>query len=133
MTQLTDTLPVALLDAERTKFARPVVLDDLKSGDWITVHTGLVQRCPCGCDAAIGHEAYEQFKGLPLAVLGIQLPYVCAAISSGQRVVLDTRACRLMRVEGQYLKAFGVGKLAAGAAAPATEQVVESKEVQSGG
>lgn len=84
-----------------------VPIDDLSPGDWITVRTGRVHQCPCGCETPLAGEAYSNLKGLPLAVLAIHLPYVVTSLGS-QRVVLDSRDCRVMRVGAEYVAAFGI-------------------------
>jgi hypothetical protein len=104
-------------------------VDDLSPGDWVTVHTGHAASCPCGC-GSVGPEAYAGLKGLPLAITGVQLPYVVCRSIGRQLVVVDTRECRLMRVEEAYLAGFGVEQAAIQAAQGG--QACEVKEVPNG-
>lgn len=82
--------------------------DDLAPGQFCTVHRGHRVNCPCGCGGR-GPEPYERIKGVPLAVLAVNLPYVITAIVQGQaavNVILDVRECDLCAVSDAYVKAF---------------------------
>lgn len=85
-----------------------ITADDLTTGMFVSIHQGREQLCPCGCGS--GGEMYGKFKGLPLAVNGISLPYVaCSVVPVGMMVVVDIRECELCRLDESYVKAFQPG------------------------
>lgn len=82
--------------------------DDLKTGQFVTIHHGHNPTCPCGCGAKQG-EMYGELKGVPLAVKAINLPYIVAYIvPGGQPAVLDARLCELCEVSTDYVNALCV-------------------------
>jgi hypothetical protein len=76
--------------------------DDLAPGILITVLNG--DTCEAGCC-----ETYKQFKGVPMCVLAIQLPYIVCGLPGQIVAHLDVRECDLMRVELAYAGCFGMG------------------------
>lgn len=65
------------LSTDAMKTPLIIAADDLQTGMFVSVHNGARINCP-GCGG--GGEMYGKFKGLPLAVIGISLPYVACAV-----------------------------------------------------
>jgi hypothetical protein len=78
-----------------------LAVDDLDPGNLITVLDG--DCCEAGCC-----EVYQQFKGVPMVVLGLNLPYIVCGLSGGLTAHIDTRTCDLMRVDQTYAGFFGI-------------------------
>lgn len=80
--------------------------DDISIADVITVHSAKPVECPCGCGHTLRGEA--SYKGIPLCVMAIELPYlVTRPTVAGDRVVIvDIRDVELMRCSDSYWKAF---------------------------
>ena len=85
--------------------------DDLRIGDRITVLRG---RKPDGWQGYGGPqpENYSNFKGIPLQVLGLDLPYlVCGIIQPQppgthiQKTIVDVREAELGRISQDYMVA----------------------------
>jgi hypothetical protein len=78
--------------------------DDLNLSDYVTILRGHSERCPLGC---CQNEVGERFKGVPLVVVAIDLPYILAAVPIGLgTVVLDSRLVELKRVSPAYMQTF---------------------------
>lgn len=81
--------------------------DDIGPGTLLTILRG--NRCPCGL---CSEERYGNLKGIPLAVIGINLPYLATAICGGAgSAIIDVRECELTAVTPAYAEAV---KLAIG-------------------
>lgn len=48
---------------------------------------------------------FEQFKGIPLKIAAINLPYVIVHILGGKVTTLDTRRVKFMEVTPEYVQA----------------------------
>lgn len=84
-------------------------IDDISIADIVTVHSAKPVECPCGCGHVVRGE--PSFKGVPLCVMGIELPYLATrpVLPGGRLVIVDVREVELMRCGDGYWKVFAGG------------------------
>lgn len=83
--------------------------DDLEVGLVVTVLRGESVPHAVTPFGTIDRELHYQLKGIPLAVLSVDLPYFLAAIMpGGQLRVMDVREVELMRLTSQYVEDFRI-------------------------
>lgn len=85
-------------------------IDDISIADIVTVHSAKPVECPCGCGHTLSREA--SYKGVPLCVMGIELPYIVTRPTVPGRspvVIVDVREVELMRCSAAYWQAFAGG------------------------
>ena len=82
--------------------------DDIEVGQHVIILAGeIVHVCsPVGCHE---QELYDDLKGVPLAVLAIELPFMLVAtIPFGASRLIDTRDVELMRCSQKWVTEFGL-------------------------
>jgi hypothetical protein len=72
-----------------------MVLDDLEVGDFIIV-TGPKKRF-VNCAGIVG---------LPLKVVGIQLPFINTHLFNGQCMIINSRLMRIVNANEKYVESF---------------------------
>lgn len=85
--------------------------DDISIADVVTVHSAKPVECPCGCGHQLRGEA--SYKGIPLAVMAIELPCLVTrpTVAGETRVVIvNVREVELMRCKDSYWQAFAGGQ-----------------------
>jgi len=85
--------------------------DDLSVGMHVTVHHGMGVTCthtiPGGIVVQREAEIAGHYKGVPFAIIGVQFPYVLAAVEpSGEPEIFDLRLVSFMRVDAAYVNAY---------------------------
>jgi hypothetical protein len=83
--------------------------DDLAVGQFVTVLHGELVPQVIGPAGMFGRELHYDLKGIPLAVLSVDLPYFLASIvPAGQLRVMDIREVCLMKLTDRYVEDFRV-------------------------
>lgn len=102
--------------------------DDFEVGMLICQHTGpTIQRthAPQYGDLHRYAEEDKSATGIPLEVLALNLPFVVVLdITSGKRVLLDSRDMRFMRVDEAYVRALAPDKFDRWKAGKCADQAV---------
>lgn len=83
--------------------------DDLETGEFVTVLNGSIVPTAITPHGCVGREMHYDLKGIPLAVISVDLPYfLIAIVPSGQLRVMDVREVELKRVDGKYVEDFRI-------------------------
>lgn len=81
--------------------------DDINVGDFVTVLNGVMVPSAVTPYGELRRELHYDLKGVPLAVVAVDIPYVMVAIvPSGSLRLLDVREAEFMRCSDTYAREF---------------------------
>lgn len=89
-----------------------MILDDLKPGDFITVLRGPLEEklIPLFDDVKRVQWENTEFNGIPLQVLGVELPYIAVVLLVNGppfgTTTIDTRRTKIRGISAEYAGAY---------------------------
>ncbi len=102
-------------DAKRNAVtvAKLVAIEDIKRGDFVAPHLEVCEFISPACFMDLSYRPSRRIEtlyvelrpddaGTPLKVLGVCAPYVLTKTPGGDARTIDTRECRLVRLDPRY-------------------------------
>jgi hypothetical protein len=105
---------------DHTALAASIAPEDVRCGSYVAVLNEIVELPPwlcCGpavADDPVRVRYRAMDAGVPLKVLAVCLPFVCAKSADGQLTTLDIRQVELVRLEEHYARTVWKAQRSAG-------------------